>query len=172
MAKKSKREIEEIRQRQHVEMMSFSRFMFFRYVATFFFFVNLYWSIVLVQAHEKMWVLPLLLIIAIFPTMWEQFKKLHDLSNRLLQTKIYFWVQMITNIVLIFVCLTPLYFNFYPFMHADEREIVIGILLVGILFCFYAERKAYKIENNQDKYYKHLKRAKEAADKNIKKLNV
>lgn len=169
---KDKKKIEEIRQRQHVEMMSFSRFMLFRYVATFFFFVNLYWLILLVQAHERSWILPIFLIIAIFPTMWEQFKKLHDLSNNLKQSKIYFWLQMSVNLILIFISLTPMYSSFYPFMHVNEREFVIGVLLLGILICCYMEHKVYQIENNKDKYYKHLKRAEAAADKNIKKLHV
>ncbi len=165
-----RKKIEEIRQRQHVEMMSFSRYLLFRYVITFFFFVDFYWIILLLQAHQVTWLVPFILMLASFPAMWEHFKKLHDLSNKLQRSKIYFWVQAGANAILAVICLSPAYSSLFPFMHLNEKAFVIGILLLGIMICLIMERKVYLIERNQDKYYTHLKKAKEAAQTNIEKL--
>lgn len=159
------KKIEEQRKKQSKETMSFNRFLLFRYVAAFFFFLNLYWFILLIHARQITLLLPLLLIVAVLPVVWEHFKKLHDSSNKLRCSKFYFWLQIIINLGLLIVCMTPFFTDFYPFMSPKGKVLIITLLLLGILLCLYMERRVHLIENDRDRYLKTMRDYDDAINK-------
>lgn len=166
MAKKKKQDlkkVEESRKKQSEETMSFNRFLLFRYVVAFFFFLNLYWLVLLIMSHKWTLILPLGLLITVLPAVWEHFKKLHDTSNKLPFSKAYFWVQLAVNVCLLLSYFTPLFTSFYPFMSAKGNLLMVGLLIVGILACLYMERRAAQIEHDRDRYLKLMKDYKDAA---------
>lgn len=168
MAKNKKQEqkrIEEQRKKQSRETMSFNRFLLFRYVAAFFFFLNLYWLVLLIQGHQLTLLLPLLLMVAVLPVVWEHFKKLHNSSNELPYSKIYFWIQLGVNFVLLLICMTPLFANFYPFMSVRGKTLIITMLILGILLCLFMERRVNLIEHDRDRYLKTMQEYNDALNK-------
>lgn len=165
MAKNKKQEqkrIEEQRKKQSRETMSFNRFLLFRYVAAFFFFLNLYWLVLLIQGHQLTLLLPLLLMVAVLPVVWEHSKKLHDSSNKLPCSKVYFWIQLGVNFVLLLICVTPLFTDFYPFMSAKGKTLIITMLILGILLCLFMERRVNLIEHDRDRYLKTMQNYNDA----------
>ena len=166
MAKKNDaKKIEETRKKQSKETMSFNRFLLFRYIAALFFFVNLYWFILLLQGRRWTMILPLLLLLAVLPVVWEHFKKLHDSSNKIPFSKAYFWVQLVVNVLLLIVCLTPWFTKFYPFMSAKGKTLIITLLILGSMLCLYMERRANQIEHDRDRYLRTMKEYNDAVGK-------
>lgn len=156
---------EENQKKQSKETMSFNRFLLFRYVVAFLFFLNIYWLVLLIFVHQWTMFLPVVLILAILPVIWEHFKKLHDTSNKLPLSKAYFWLQLVVNVGLLVICATPLFTSFYPFMSAKGKTLIIALLAVGILLCLYMERRINQIENDRDRYLKRMQEYNDAIDR-------
>lgn len=70
--------------------MYFNRYLFVRYLSAVFFFIKLYWLIVLFLVQGKTIFIPALLILSIFPAVFEQAKLYSTPQNIATRTMGYF----------------------------------------------------------------------------------
>ncbi|GBG95162.1 hypothetical protein LFYK43_16210 [Ligilactobacillus salitolerans] len=151
--------------KQSKETMAFNRYLLLRYMIALFFFLNIYWLVLLIMARKPGFLVPLLLLLASLPVIWEQFKKLHDTSNKLPYSKIYYWLQFGVDTVMLVLCATPAFTAFYPFMSAKGKTLIIAMLALGMMLCMFLERRVKLIEHDRDKYLDTMQKYKDAVGK-------
>ena len=138
--------------------MRFNRFIFLRYSLALFFFANLNWFIFMIPAKNISLVIPLLMIIgAIFPI--KEFLILYDVNKtiELKNTKVYYIVQLILNLLLITSTFQSQIFSvMFPFLNINSYGILgmSSILGLGIVIGLFGLRKITALENDRDKGYK------------------
>jgi hypothetical protein len=157
--------IEQNRINQSVKTMYFNRYLLVRYVTALFFFTNLYWLISSLMSDSSLFYIPLIVMIAFVISAAEQVKIYSSHTNDAKYTKYVFTFQLVINVIL----LLPTYFSstftkLYPFLVDQEqsRQIVLGILIIGILFSAMVLKRLDKIKHNEDKHYQRIKEYEEA----------
>ena len=146
-----------IEQQQKERLLYFNRYLMIRYMTAVFFFANLYWLFFNGSYHQWTILFPILLLILIIPVWKEQFQKYYTKETNLTWTKRYYYIQSLVNIVLLISLCTPIYKLLLPFVNADFKIMMIGVLICGLIFCFLVERKIIKLQTNQDRYFKVIK---------------
>ena len=125
--------------------MRFNRFLLFRYMTAIFFFVNLYWTLLSLSQWTWAGLIPIALLIVDGLILIEQTQKYWQQSNRLLVTKIGYWLQFGVNLIAIF-----------GILNQSGRGILLALFTVGMMACLFIQRKAWLIEHDRDKYFTYL----------------
>lgn len=136
--------------------MRFNRFLLFRYMTAIFFFVNLYWALLSLSQWTWAGLVPIALLIVDGLILIEQTQKYWQQSNRLLVTKIGYWLQFGVNLIAIFGILIGQQATLIPFMNQSGRGILLALFSVGMMACLFIQRKAWLIEHDRDKYFTYL----------------
>lgn len=170
MPKKSTEEQKvELNKKKHannIRYLYFSRYMFLRYVVTIFFFTNLFWFVFDFQYHTA---IGAIFSFAIFVysavAAFEQLTRLHQhKKNDVPITRIYMIVQGIFNVILCVILFTPFHTKLFPFLTDENMNLVmVAFLLIGVILCVLCEYKIYKINRNEDRYYKVIETFKKNA---------
>ena len=106
---KKKAEVAKTKHRESIKYMYFSRYLMIRYIVTIFLFCNLMWFII--SAYYGSWFdIFAALIIGIYSAVasFEQLSKMHNRKRDIPITRIYLYVQMAVNALLVIVLFTPL----------------------------------------------------------------
>src|SRR5574341_1109169 len=74
MTPEEKKQLEVKRQSTGIKVMTYNRFLLIRYVGACLFFINLYTALLYLLSHSNLIILPILLIFAQLPAIWEQIK--------------------------------------------------------------------------------------------------
>ncbi|ALS02704.1 hypothetical protein ATZ33_15365 [Enterococcus silesiacus] len=155
----------ELIKQSKLKSIYFNRFLLFRYITAFFFFVNLYWSILSFSALSIWIILPLLLIIIDIAIIIEQTTKYWHPSNQLFITKTGYAIQIFSNLLGIITILIGHQQLLFPFINSEGRGLLLACLAVGSLVGIIVEWRVWQIEHDRDAYLKHM----EIFEKNVKK---
>ena len=157
MTEAEKQRLTKEKNKMSLRNLYFNRYLLIRYLTAGYFFFNLYWFILLLGYHQPVAILPFVLMVGLIFVTVEQVKQYHVHTNRVPYAQKYYWVQLVINLVLAGICLTPLATTFYPFVRASGMNVIIAILLVGVLGCLLIERKISNIRSNKDRYLSNIK---------------
>lgn len=155
----------ELIKQSKLKSIHFNRFLLFRYITAFFFFINLYWSILSFSALSIWIILPLLLIIIDIAIIIEQTTKYWHPSNHLFITKTGYAVQIFSNLLGIIIILIGQQQLLFPFINNEGRGLLLASLVVGCLVGIVVEWRVWQIEQNKDAYLRHM----EIFENNVKK---
>lgn len=139
-----------------VKYMYFSRYLMIRYIVTIFFFTNLMWLIISASYGAKLGIISAV-IMTIYSAIacLEQLSKMHNRKKDIPITRIYFYVQIIVNVVLAIILFTPISKTILPFViNHDIQYFMVGLLLVGMILAILCEVRIRQIRKDQDRYYK------------------
>lgn len=142
--------------RYNLTSLSFNRFLVFRYTTAIFFFINLYWAILSFESVSKGIMGPISLLIIDSVIIVEQTRKYWNPSSQLKLTKIGYGIQIISNLIGIFLILFDHQQLLFPFINENGRLFLILFLLLGCMISFFIEWRAWKIEHNKDSYITHM----------------
>ncbi len=149
----------EIARKKHedsIKYLYFSRYLMVRYIGTIFFFSNLFWLIICTQYHAFAGII-VSLVMTIFAAimMLEQLSKMHNRQPDVPITRIYLWVQLVLNLILLVLVFTPVKRSLLPFViNNNARWFMLGVLLVGILLAIVSEIRIRNIIQGKDRYKK------------------
>lgn len=158
-------QIERNRKNLSVKTMYFNRYLLVRYVSSLFFFTNLYWLILLGMSKSSLFFIPVVLLIVFVVSAAEQVKIFSSHTNNAKYTKYYFYIQLVTNIILLFpTYLSSTFTIFYPFLIEKEQSklFIIAILMIGIFLSAIIVKRLHSIQHNEDKQYECIKEYEEA----------
>lgn len=154
--KKQQAELAQKKKKDNIKYLYFSRYLMLRYIVTIFLFTNLFWLIFSVP--YKRW---LGIITAAVMTVYsivaaiEQLTKMHNRKPDVPLTRIYFWVQLIVNIILCPIIFLPIKKEFFPFLTTRDADyIILAILLIGMILCIICEWRIHNILKGKDRYHK------------------
>lgn len=155
------------KEKASLKNMEYNRYLGLRYALALFFFANLNWLLALVVTRTLLLFIPLILLVYSLLPIYGQMKmrsKPDNASGYLKQSKGYFGMQMLANLLLIALSFNGAFFtNVFPFM-ADStqgRVLLISLLFIGLLVGSFCLKKIVKIENQSDKGYKQLLKLKQ-----------
>ncbi|WP_308557496.1 PTS cellobiose transporter subunit IIA [uncultured Lactobacillus sp.] len=156
---KEKAQVAKKKHEDSIKYMYFSRYLLIRYVVTIFFFVNLMWFIVSASYGSRVGII-FALVMGVYSAVAsiEQLTKMHNRKRDIPITRIYLYVQILVNVVLAVLALTPIKKTIFPFaITNDVVYFLIGFLLIGILLALLCEYRIHQIAKDKDKYYKVIK---------------
>ncbi|WP_159721205.1 hypothetical protein [Enterococcus sp. CSURQ0835] len=157
---KSEKTVLVLKQRQlSLKMMYFNRYLFIRYLTAGFFFSNLYWTVLLFLTGSKLWGIPLLLLLASLSAIAEQTKLYRQPKNTVPWTKGYYWLQIVSNVLVLLAIWTPAFNVLFSFIEPGNvgRALSISLLTCGVLFALLVEQRLKKIQDNRDQPYQQIK---------------
>ena len=152
-----KKTADDVKKEQSLSFMYFNRFLMLRYFTAFMFFTNLYWFGMTLTCRSWSAVLPFLLMIGGIAVTLELTSKLHTKKSSVPVTKYYYLIQILVNLAVILISLTPAYPQFLPFFSGRGQLFVITICLAGILMSVMVLFRIRKIANDQDRQLKVIK---------------
>ncbi|MCF0259231.1 MAG: hypothetical protein HUJ54_05170 [Erysipelotrichaceae bacterium] len=161
MSKKNRKKITDdqaMRERQKASMKSmyFNRFLMVRYMLALFFFSNFFWTLF-------SWGNPIgyfgafMTAFGLLP-MYETFKMYGQTKPVYKFTKLYFWVQWVTTMIMMVLCFTSCKFIF-PFLNMDNsasRPTAFVISAIGFVCATLVVRRLNQIDKGTDKQYKRI----------------
>ncbi|MDF7638323.1 PTS cellobiose transporter subunit IIA [Lactobacillus sp. ESL0791] len=157
MSKTHEAQLKEVERKKHedsVKYLYFSRYLFLRYMVVLFLFTNLFWLFISLGYNCLLGD-----IVAGSMTIYsgvaaiEQLSKMHNHKLDVPITRIYFWVQIVVNVILLLLTVSPLKLKLFPFLNNKNATfLLIGFLLIGIIICVLCELKIRKINKNIDRY--------------------
>ncbi|WP_165006165.1 MULTISPECIES: hypothetical protein [unclassified Enterococcus] len=156
-AEKRNQELE--KKKLSIKMMYYNRYLLIRYLTAFFFFIHLNWLALLLFAGSDWLVLPLGLLIAILPAVWEQVLLYRKHQSVVRMTRNYFFVQMISNLFLFGILFTDSYEELFPFManSMETKQIVSLMIVSGIFICVFVQHRLKQIATDQDRHFGRIK---------------
>lgn len=155
-------EIEHKKREDNIRYLYFSRYLMVRYTVIFFLFSNLLWLLILLE-YQKM---PGIILSGLMTFLSgiaaiEQLTKMHNRKSDVPVSRIYLWIQIIINILVIICTFIPLKMNFLPFItNSGLKYLILTFLLLGIIVGLSSERRIYNIRRGKDRYLKVIKSAK------------
>ncbi len=160
MTTKRKEKLEGLRKENAVKNMYYTRYLLIRYVVAFYFFVNLYWTLVLTmsEAYSAM-VLPIVLMVFAALAIWEQ-TRMYSKEQRSPRVTIgFFRVSVIANLSIIGLVVFQQSAHLFPFFNVNLSSslVLIGIQLVGLLLSSWMLLKLHRINRNIDKHYYRIR---------------
>ncbi|MDN6029671.1 MAG: hypothetical protein L0I48_01070 [Lactococcus plantarum] len=145
-------------QQNTLKIMRYNRFLLIRYVCAFLFFINLYASLFYIVSQSYLFSIPLVLILAQLPAVWEQIKLYSTPTSHIIFTKVFFILQVAMLIGVCLTCMTPLFSLAFPFLTVTlSSRLIIAIsslCLVGICLAMLVKLK--KISLSKDRQYKRI----------------
>lgn len=157
----TKDKVEELRQANAVKTMYYTRYFIVRYVVAFYFFINLYWTLMLYLTESYLpMVLPLSLGLFGAATVWEQFRMFTINQKTAQVSKAFFKVSFISNSILLALTVLSAHQAFYPFLNESlqARLTLIGFLVIGLVVSTLMLHKMSIIDNQKDRQYKRISR--------------
>lgn len=151
-----KNDVARKRHEDSIKYLYFSRYLMIRYIVAIFFFANMFWLILDWQANQ----IPGIIVSAIMTVYAgiaaiEQLAKMHNHKRDVPITRIYFWVQVILNLLLLIILFTPLFKVFLPFVQNQNSKLLFSVFfLIGIILCLLSEWRIDNIRHNRDRYKK------------------
>lgn len=137
----------------------FNRFLLIRYLTASFFFANIYWLLALWLSKSMIVVIPILLLVGLIVVVSEQFQLLSKLESNMINTKIYYYIQITINLCLMVTTWTSGFKLFFPFINTLDKNnkfIVDAVLLLGIVLAIIILRRLNKISRNEDAQYTRI----------------
>ncbi|WP_297951551.1 PTS cellobiose transporter subunit IIA [uncultured Lactobacillus sp.] len=153
---RQKAEVAKTKQRESIKYMYFSRYLMIRYIVSIFLFSNLMWFIISSYYGFRIGIL-VALIMGIYAAVasFEQLSKMHNRKRDIPVTRVYLYVQMAVNILLIISLITPIKKLVFPFViNNDILYFMIGFLLIGIALAILCEFRIRQIIHNKDRYHR------------------
>ncbi len=145
-------------QQNTLKIMRYNRFLLIRYVCSFLFFINLYASLFYFMNRSSLFVIPLILILAQLPAIWEQIKLYSTPTSHVTLTKRFLILQTIILLGACITCVTPLFSLSFPFLTAIFTSILMIVIsslcLIGI--CLGMLIRLKKISRREDKQFKRI----------------
>lgn len=140
--------------------MYYNRYLLVRYLTAGFFFVNLYWLLFLLLAHSKLIVIPFSLLVFLVLVAAEQVKLYSTHTNNTRMTKLYYWLQLLVNLVLLLFVLSSQFSELFPFMANTQKagQLLSVGLIIGSLLCLIILRRLRLIRHDQDRHFARIKR--------------
>lgn len=164
MDRLEKERIEKRRQQTSLKTMYFNRFLLIRYITASFFFVNLYWFFSLIISNTIWSLVPGVNLVFITIATFEQCVMVSSPIDNAKKTIIAYKEILIVNILLILASVTPLFNCLFPFLIISTKSyyLILGIIIIGIIFCSISLKRLEKIKNCTDKQFKYVKKYKQA----------
>ena len=161
MSKKNRKKITEdqaMRDRQKASMRSmyFNRFLMVRYMLALFFFANFFWAL-FSWGNPIGYFAAFLVAFSLLP-MYESFKMSGKTKQEYKFTKLYFWVQFVTTLIMMVLCFTSCQFIF-PFLNMDNaasRPTAFAISAIGFVCATLVVRRIDQIDKGTDKQLKRI----------------
>ncbi|WP_334352360.1 hypothetical protein [Companilactobacillus sp. HBUAS56257] len=144
-------------QKLSLKSMYFNRYLVFRYLTAVFFFTNLYWLIISIGTGGYTWIIAASLLFGAGLVTIEQVKKYWKPDNTLTITHIYYWAQIVVNLLLIVSVALGQRTWFFPFLTDQSNGWLMGFLAMGIAISALLEYRIYLIEHNRDRYLQRIK---------------
>lgn len=159
-----KERIEKRRQQTSLKTMYFNRFLLIRYITASFFFVNLYWFFSLIISNTIWSLVPGVNLVFITIATFEQCVMVSSPIDNAKKTIIAYKEILIVNILLILASVTPLFNCLFPFLIISTKSyyLILGIIIIGIIFCSISLKRLEKIKNCTDKQFKYVKKYEQA----------
>ena len=144
--------------------MYFNRFLLIRYITASFFFVNLYWFFSLIISNTIWSLVPGVNLVFITIATFEQCVMVSSPIDNAKKTIIAYKEILIVNILLILASVTPLFNCLFPFLIISTKSyyLILGIIIIGIIFCSISLKRLEKIKNCTDKQFKYVKKYEQA----------
>lgn len=164
MDRLEKEKLEKRRQEMSLKTMYFNRFLLIRYITAGFFFVNLYWFFSLIMSNT-IWVLvPGVNLVFITIAAFEQCAMVSSPIDNAKKTILTYKEILIVNILLIVALFTPLFNDLFPFLTKSIKSycLILGIVIIGIIFCSISLKRLEKIKNRTDKQFNYVKKYEQA----------
>jgi len=164
MTPEEKKQFEVKRQSTGIKVMTYNRFLLIRYVGACLFFINLYTALLYLLSHSNLIIIPIILILAQLPAIWEQIKLYSTPVNVVKFTQSYFILQTSVFMGSLIIVTTPLFNRVFPFLNATS-EIKIGVAISAGLFtfiCLAMLGKIRRISFNKDKQYQRIQQYKQS----------
>lgn len=164
MDRLEKERIEKRRQQTSLKTMYFNRFLLIRYITASFFFVNLYWFFSLIISNTIWSLVPGVNLVFITIATFEQCVMVSSPIDNAKKTIIAYKEILIVNILLILASVTPLFNCLFPFLIISTKSyyLILGIIIIGIIFCSISLKRLEKIKNCTDKQFKYVKKYEQA----------
>lgn len=164
MDRLEKERIEKRRQQTSLKTMYFNRFLLIRYITASFFFVNLYWFFSLIISNTIWSLVPGVNLVFITIATFEQCVMVSSPIDNANKTIIAYKEILIVNILLILASVTPLFNCLFPFLIISTKSyyLILGIIIIGIIFCSISLKRLEKIKNCTDKQFKYVKKYEQA----------
>lgn len=161
MTEKEKRQLEERRKEAALKNMYYTRYFSVRYATAFFFFVNLYWTLMLYLSNTHLVLfLPLGTALVSALAMWEQ-SRMFTVHQRVAKyTRFFYYFSVLLNALLIILVFVGQYHIFFPFFSVSSTTVVFLItsLLGGMLLSLLMLAKLNRIHHNADKQYQRIQK--------------
>ncbi|WEV51551.1 PTS cellobiose transporter subunit IIA [Lactobacillus sp. ESL0731] len=151
-----KDEIARKKYEDNLKYLYFSRYLMLRYSVTAYLFTNIFWLIFSLP-YKKIVGIITAAIMTIFVAIAaiEQLSKMHNHDLDVPITRVYFWIQIIVNVLLIVLLEFPIGKYFFPFVSDQSSKVLIlTILLVGIVLACCCEVRIKNIVKGKDRYAK------------------
>lgn len=151
-------DVERKKHEDNIKYLYFSRYLMLRYLVVIFLFANLFWLLVLVQ-YKKPVGITLVGLMTIFAAVAaiEQLSKMHNHKRDVPLTRIYFWSQIIFNVLLVACLFLPVKHELFPFSTTiNSMYVILAILLIGIVLSYVCEVRIHNIRIGKDKYVKTI----------------
>jgi len=164
MDRLEKEKLEKRRQETSLKAMYFNRFLLIRYITAGFFFVNLYWFFSLMMSNTIWGIVPAVNLVFITIAAFEQSAMVSSPIDNAKKTILAYKEILIVNILLILALVTPLFKDLFPFLTIGIKShcLVLGIIIIGIIFCSISLKRLDKIKNCTDKQFKYVKKYEQA----------
>ncbi|MCQ2010960.1 hypothetical protein NOM01_13170 [Sporolactobacillus sp. STSJ-5] len=155
----TKRNLDRTRAKVSLKNMYYNRYLLVRYLTAGFFFVNLYWFLFLLLAHSKFTFIPLSLLVFLVVVAAEQVKLYSTHTNNTPMTRLYYWLQLLINLVLFPLVLSSQSSELFPFMANTQKagQLLSAILFIGSLLCLVISRRLRLIRCDQDRHFERIK---------------
>lgn len=152
------RQIKTEQQHNTLKIMRYNRFLLIRYVCAFLFFINLYASLFYIVSKSSLFFIPLMLILAQLPAVWEQIKLYSTPTSHVNATRVFFILQLTMLIGVCLTCMTPLFSFAFPFLTtALSSRLIIAISSLCLLgICLAMLIKLKKISLSEDRQSKRI----------------
>lgn len=160
MTNKDKAKLDKQRKKQSLLSFYFNRFIFVRYISALFFFTLLYWLLALYVLKTSLLIIPLVMILIMIPSIYEQFSLYSEPINNAKKTVFAYRVYvMIIAAILMATLLDVYYLDLFPFLANTEgaRIFISCLLFVYLVLGLLVLYKLNLIKNNRDKHYQRIK---------------
>lgn len=161
MTEQEKQELEERRKKAAIKNMYYTRYFLVRYATAFFFFVNLYWTLMLYLSNAHLVILlPLGAGLVAALAMWEQTRMFTVHQRDAKFTRFFYYFSVLLNALLIILVFTGQYRMFFPFFSSSSTTVIFltVCLLAGILLSLLMLAKLNRIHHNADKQYQRIQK--------------
>ena len=164
MTPEERKQLEVKRRNTGIKVMTYNRFLLIRYVGACLFFINLYTALLYLLSHSNLIIIPILLILAQLPAIWEQIKLYSTPVSIVKFTQAYFILETCVVTGAFIIATTPLFHRVFPFLNATV-SVQIGLAAVSALlasFCIIVLVKIKHISSNKDKQYQRIQDYKQS----------